>query len=80
MCIRDRLEAVTIHVSLARAPPSGNGSCEQPGLLSFNQPNHCVAGCCVDGRCVCRSGYVGARCDIQLACTSAVALRDGFSE
>ena len=28
----------------------------------------CVAGCCVQGACACRVGYVGARCDVELRC------------
>ena len=28
----------------------------------------CVAGCCIDGQCVCRLGYAGERCDVELRC------------
>ena len=36
-------------------------------------PNPNKAGCCVNSRCVCREGYVGERCDVQLRCGAAAS-------
>ena len=74
------ITTVAIEFELNAAPSSGNGSCAQPGFLSFTQQdNYCVGGCCTNGRCVCRNGYVGDFCEIQLSCTSAANAHSAFS-
>ena len=52
-------------------PPEagGNDTCSG-GLFDElrGSARTCQAGCCIKGACVCRDGYVGARCDIWLRC------------
>ena len=49
---------------------AGNGSCSHTALFSPSPPLNetCIAGCCVDGGCACRHGFVGERCQHELRC------------
>ena len=62
-------------------PPEtgGNGTCSG-GLFDelSGSARTCQAGCCVDGACVCREGFVGARCEAQLRCGGATSPGDSL--
>jgi hypothetical protein len=50
-------------------------SCTVPSFMDAaagDAGGGCIAGCCRDGACVCRPGYVGALCEYQITCTVAV--------
>ena len=57
-------------------PPisGGNNTCSGGLFDEISQSAQtCQAGCCIDNRCVCREGYVGKRCDVQLRCGAAAS-------
>ena len=62
-------------------PPEtgGNGTCSG-GLFDelSGSARTCQAGCCVNGACVCREGFVGARCEAQLRCGGATSPGDSL--
>ena len=69
-------------VELPFDPPTSGGSNTCSGGI-FDELSRsastCQAGCCIDGGCVCRDGYVGGRCDVQLRCgATASADADTF--
>lgn len=53
-----------------------SAECITPYLFStaYDRERHCVAGCCVDGACVCRAGFNGFRCQYQLQCVVVPSL------
>ncbi|KAL1510957.1 hypothetical protein AB1Y20_005783 [Prymnesium parvum] len=64
--------SVNVSFSLSQPPGNGNGTCAPPRLLMpFDASQSCVAGCCIDGRCVCKPGYGGPRCEVELSCFSS---------
>ena len=56
-------------------PPAGGNSTCSDGLFDelSGSARTCQAGCCVDGGCVCRDGYVGVQCDARLRCGAATS-------
>jgi hypothetical protein len=58
---------VVVSIPIGGVPPSENSTCSAAQLMQPPNPNaSCVAGCCIDGRCVCRFGFVGERCQMQV--------------
>ena len=72
---RSRNETVVV-VELPFDPPASGGRHTCSGGI-FDELSRsastCQAGCCVDGGCVCREGYVGGRCDVKLRCGAAAS-------
>ena len=61
----------------------GNGSFCEPISLFGRAPhiNHtCVAGCCIDGACVCQRGYVGTMCEHELRCALVMPGQTRFAD
>ena len=75
--------SVLVSVSIpVDEPAHGQGSCLPSWLFDVETtPNAtCVAGCCVDGVCVCRLGYTGALCDQELRCALVPEGGSGFDD
>ena len=71
---------VSVTFALATMPGAGNASCVPPRLFAgVSASESCVAGCCVDGRCQCKPGFAGERCDLELRCFSAEDSHGAFS-
>ena len=50
-------------------PAVGNGTCRTGFFAELFASNEmCQGGCCEEGRCACREGFVGARCEVELRC------------
>ena len=58
---------VIVTVPIANAPPSNNRSCIAHDADMYGNST-CIAGCCIDGQCVCRFGYMGDLCEFELRC------------
>ena len=71
---------VSITFALTSAPGAGNASCVSPRLFTgVAASESCVAGCCIDGRCHCKPGFAGDRCELELRCFSAEDSHGAFS-
>ena len=70
-----------VQFSYVESTESGGGNCSSTASLfeSDDDTAECVAGCCTDGRCVCRQGYSGPRCELVLRCGRAATLSSNFS-
>ena len=64
--------AIDAEFTLRENRTAGASPCTVTPLLGNDReapPNStCVAGCCIDGACVCRYGYTGDRCHLELRC------------
>ena len=58
---------VIVTIPIANAPPSNNRSCVAHDADVYGNST-CIAGCCIDGQCVCRFGYTGDFCEFELRC------------
>jgi hypothetical protein len=70
--VADDSSHVNMVVTLPTEPPLpslSNRSCSTFDGHAANET--CIAGCCMDGVCVCRLGYAGERCEYELRCAVA---------
>ena len=65
---------ILVTIPVVHTPPSTNLSCVAARDADTHGNATCIAGCCINGGCVCRFGYTGDFCQYELRC---VHLRPG---